>query len=318
MTIRYILIRIPMGRVFDVELAHLDTFLAVYRARNLTAAAKALHLSQPAVTGHLKALEAELASPLFVRLARGVAPTPIAHRLADDIATPLDALHESVSSFLPGAPVATATCLIGGPSDALSHLVLPALAPLVATGLHVRFRTGLTAPLLEALSDGELDLVVATTPVRRRNVVSEPLFVETMRLVTGRDVAASLDLRLLRRNPLQALRNVPLVAYDDTAPLARRYFRDQFPGTTPPEPHVTLPDLRGIAAVLRSGTGWSVLPDYLIDSDADDLAVVHKPTSPTTNTLHLATRASRRHHRAVAAVHDRLVGALANLKQPNR
>jgi DNA-binding transcriptional LysR family regulator len=56
----------------------LRTFLAVYREGSLTRAAQRLSLSQPAVTGQLKTLEAELGRPLFTRLPRGVEPTPAA------------------------------------------------------------------------------------------------------------------------------------------------------------------------------------------------------------------------------------------------
>jgi DNA-binding transcriptional LysR family regulator len=290
----------------------LPTSTRFWRSGNITVAARLLNVSQPAVTGHLKALEAELGSPLFVRLARGVSPTSLAHRLADDVTAPLDALHESIRGFHPSAPVGKATCFIGGPADALSVLVVPALATLIADGLRLHIRTGLTGPLIEALSDGELDLVIATTPVRRRNVVSEPLFDERLVLVAASHVVAGLDRRLRRRDPVRALADVPLVAYDDTAPLVRRYFRAHFPGTAPPDPYLAFPDLRGLQTVVRSGVGWTVLPDYLVDNDlaSGALALVHEPPTATTNTLFLAARASRRHHRAVAAVHDRLTAAL--------
>lgn len=291
-----------------MELSHLATFLAVYRAGNLTAAARDLHLSQPAVSAHIKALEAEVASPLFVRMARGVTATPIAHQLADDIATPLDALHHVAHTLNPSAPAATASCFLGGPSDALSALILPALAPLIADGLRLRVRTGLTRPLLEALSDGELDLVIATTPRRRRNVVTEPLFVERLQLLGAAALVEGLDARRLRSNPVAVLRELPLLSYDVNVPLVRRYFRQEFPLEQPPPPQVTMSDLRALDFLARTGAGWTVLPDYLAAAPlaCGELVLLHQPSSPPINTVHLATRASRRHHPAIAAVHEHL------------
>ena len=43
--------------MIDVEF--LRTFVMIYRSRSLTAAGRVLHLSQPAVSNHLKALEAK-------------------------------------------------------------------------------------------------------------------------------------------------------------------------------------------------------------------------------------------------------------------
>lgn len=51
----------------DMEIYHLRTFAAVAKIGHVTNAAKVLHLTQPAVTGHLKALEQELGITLFDR-----------------------------------------------------------------------------------------------------------------------------------------------------------------------------------------------------------------------------------------------------------
>ena len=56
-------------------LDHLRSFVAVHRLASVTAAARSLGLTQPAVTGHLKALEARLGRPLFERAGRGSVAT---------------------------------------------------------------------------------------------------------------------------------------------------------------------------------------------------------------------------------------------------
>src|SRR5215218_759177 len=144
------------------------TFLAVYRAGSLTKAADALHLSQPAVSTHLKMLETELRRPLFVRLPRGVAPTPHGHALARDVAPHLDALDAIGRAQAIGDELA-GVAHVGGPADLLAVKALPALVPLVARGLRLRARTGLAEDLLAALAGGELDVVIATRRGSRRD-----------------------------------------------------------------------------------------------------------------------------------------------------
>ena len=51
-----------------MDLALLRTFVAVHRAGSFTRAARLLGLSQPAVTGQIRALERQLGRPLFLRL----------------------------------------------------------------------------------------------------------------------------------------------------------------------------------------------------------------------------------------------------------
>jgi len=53
----------------------LQTFLTVAEAGQISEAARRLHLSQPTVTGHIRRLEANLETTLFIRAANGVSLT---------------------------------------------------------------------------------------------------------------------------------------------------------------------------------------------------------------------------------------------------
>lgn len=59
----------------------LKAFIAVFEERNITGAARRLHLSQPALSGTIKSLEDLLGTQLFLREARGVAVTEAARIL---------------------------------------------------------------------------------------------------------------------------------------------------------------------------------------------------------------------------------------------
>src|SRR6202012_5649713 len=60
----------------------LITFAAVAEHRNISRAAVALHLSQPAVSGQLRQLQDEFREPLYQRDGRGVRLTPAGEQLA--------------------------------------------------------------------------------------------------------------------------------------------------------------------------------------------------------------------------------------------
>lgn len=68
-----------MGSPLDYR--QLRAFIAVFEERNITAAARAIHLSQPALSGSIKALEEALGTTLFIRQARGVEVTDDARAL---------------------------------------------------------------------------------------------------------------------------------------------------------------------------------------------------------------------------------------------
>ncbi|WP_237055471.1 LysR family transcriptional regulator [Microbulbifer sediminum] len=81
----------------DVNL--LVLFRVLYEEQNLTAAARRMALSQPALSHRLSKLRDELGDPLFVRAARGLTPTPRAHALAPEVTR----LVDQIEGFYQGA-----------------------------------------------------------------------------------------------------------------------------------------------------------------------------------------------------------------------
>ena len=71
-------------------LGRLRTFVEVYRQRSISGAARALDLTQPAVSQHIASLEGAIGRQLFERHAQGVTPTAAADELAADIGDRLD------------------------------------------------------------------------------------------------------------------------------------------------------------------------------------------------------------------------------------
>lgn len=81
------------------------SFLAVLRTGSLSAAARALHLTQPTVGRQMVALEAALGGePLFTRSQRGLLPTPAALRLRGH----LDGMEAAAAALVRDAVASTA------------------------------------------------------------------------------------------------------------------------------------------------------------------------------------------------------------------
>ena len=292
----------------SVSLDLLRSFLAVHRAGSITAGAQTLGLSQPTVTAQLKALEVALDRPLFVRQARGVRSTAAGDELARRIAEPIDALHGLVVDELDD-PVA-ATVHLGGPSDFLSDQVLPALADRLAAGLQVRTRFGLPEELLDGLVSRNLDVVVSSIRPRRAGVRITPLYDEVFVLVAAPRWA------LKKSASPEVLREIPLVAYAEEAPIIRRYWRSVFGVRLTRTADLVVPDLRGVLAAVRAGAGASVLPTYLCDKAlaAGELELLTEPELPPLNTLYVATRSDAGPRSPAATVRDDLLRAF---RQPS-
>ncbi|EME63362.1 LysR family transcriptional regulator [Amycolatopsis decaplanina] len=78
-------------------LRSLECLVAVLDAGSVTEAAARLHLSQPALSHQLAALEKEIGTPLVERLPRGVRPTTAGRAVAADARAALDAADRVVT-----------------------------------------------------------------------------------------------------------------------------------------------------------------------------------------------------------------------------
>ncbi len=276
----------------DIDLSLLRTCLAVYRAGSLTKAARHLKLSQPAVTGQMRTLERKLDQQLFSRMPHGTIPTDAAHELIRDVAGALDELEAAVCRRLEPKHLSDRPVHLAGPAEAITVRVLPTVAPLVADGLRLRITFGLAQDLLAGLVESRYDMVMATVRPRDSSIAWAPLVDEEFVLVGGgawvdrvgpADVAA--------RGP-EALRGIPLIAYSESLPIIRRYWRTMFGRSPDGIAEVVVPDLRAVLAAVRAGAGISVLPTYLCSGEISrrEIAVLHHAEVPPLNTLYLATR----------------------------
>jgi LysR family transcriptional regulator of gallate degradation len=80
------------------NLRHLSVFSAVARLGSVSAAARAAHLSQPAVTQAIASLEREFERPLFARTAQGMVLTEAGGLLVQRIARVLERIVEAVAA----------------------------------------------------------------------------------------------------------------------------------------------------------------------------------------------------------------------------
>ena len=89
-----------------MDFNQLRSFIAVSRLGHLTRAAESLHLSQPALSGQIKALEETLGVTLFRRSSAGMSLTPSGKVLLDDALRTMEAVQhmQQTAQTLRGTP----------------------------------------------------------------------------------------------------------------------------------------------------------------------------------------------------------------------
>lgn len=143
-------------------LVTLDTLLA---ERNVSRAAKRLHLSQPAISTRLTRLRELLGDPLLLPAQRGMIPTQRALELQAPLHAALEGVRQVVAEGSPFDPAtATATIAIAA-SDYVQYSILMPLALALrreAPGLGIAWRTIDTSILDTQMARGEVDLALTT------------------------------------------------------------------------------------------------------------------------------------------------------------
>ncbi|MFD5704193.1 LysR family transcriptional regulator [Streptomyces lasiicapitis] len=301
--------RTPTNPHTPLDLSLLRTFLAVHRSGSFTGAARLLGLSQPTVTTQIRSLEQQLGRELFERRPRGVVPTSVADELATQVAAPLDALAAVVDRGPLAAEKRPDPVHLAGPAELMCTRVLPALAPLTDRGVRLRVTMGLTDDLLDGLRGGRFDLLISTMRLRGRTFSAVPLADEEFVLVAAPQWAERIGPQRVAAEGAAALRGVPLIAYADDLPIARRYWWHVFGERLTEQAAITVPDLRGVISAVAAGAGISVLPRYLCLAElaSGTLVPLLLPEDPPINTIYLAQRPGAPGDPHVVLVRDRLL-----------
>jgi DNA-binding transcriptional LysR family regulator len=248
-----------------MEIHQLQAFEAVVAYRSFTRAAEILHLTQPAVTRQIAALEAELRTRLFDRLGRTVQMTTAGealHRYAEMIVQLEREAHQAVADIGSGA----AGRLTVGASSTLATYLLPALLrnfrashPKVDIAVH----TGISAQVLEMVRANGVDIGLVTAEVVDSALVSTALAdYETCVVVPPSHPLA-------KRDSVRAadLAGSPLILMEAGTNL--RTYVDRLLNAAGVEEQVTmeLDNVEAIKRMIEAELGLSMLPEVSVSAE---------------------------------------------------
>lgn len=164
--------------------AQVEAFLEIARQGNLSRAAEVLHVTQPALTARLQALESELGVALFVRRRRGMGLTDAGRAFVPYAERAMTALDDG-ASLLRELARGGAGELVIGTAPAVGTYVLPALLVRFAERhprVRLVVRTGHSEEILAMALRREIDLGLVRE-LRHPDIESRPLYEDELTLV---------------------------------------------------------------------------------------------------------------------------------------
>ncbi|MFO0746709.1 MAG: LysR family transcriptional regulator [Myxococcota bacterium] len=142
-----------------MDVHQLRTLVAVARERSITRASEVLHLSQPAVSAHIKALEDTLGLTLFERTPRGMSLTRDGERLVLKAEEALAAHQAFMDEATRMKGHLTGKLRLGAGSNS-NHAIIGRLLTTLAErhpAVEVHLRHGTSLDILASIRNGSLD-----------------------------------------------------------------------------------------------------------------------------------------------------------------
>ncbi|MGH8332774.1 MAG: LysR substrate-binding domain-containing protein [Pseudomonas fluorescens] len=238
-----------------MSLRALRTLLAIAQHGSFVQAAQSVHLTQSAISLHIKSLEEEFNASLFDRSRRLPVLTDAGH-VAVERAREIVTLYDSIAAEIGGESELRGRLKIGVIHTALATILPQALVTLGALHPHLRVTvaSGMSAELATRLEAGELDVAITTEPVKPHpyGLVSTILYEEGFWIIAP-SALAGLDTR-------QLLEQQPFIRFDRRAWAGRTIERELRRLRLRVNTAMELDNQEAIIQMVTQGLGVSVVP----------------------------------------------------------
>jgi DNA-binding transcriptional LysR family regulator len=281
-----------------LSLDHLHTFADVVELGSFSAAARRLNLTQPAVSLHIKQLEARLGVRLIERIGRRAHPTAAGRDLIGHVQRVDAAVAGALDAVADHRDGGSGRLRLGTGATACIYLLPPVLRALRQKfpALEIVVSTGNTPGILAALEDNAIDVALVTLPAPGRNFHTMwtrddeliAIFPPGSGALPGRVTAAYLA-------------GQPLVLYESGGH-ARRVIDDWFTRAGhSPKPVMELGSVEAIKKLVGAGMGCAVLPQLTLAERAGDRLIARALTPRLYRRLALVLRRDKQLDRGLRA-----------------
>jgi DNA-binding transcriptional LysR family regulator len=227
-----------------LDIGPLRSFVAVADCGGFQRAAGSLHLSQGAISQHVRRLEAAVGRPLVVRHGRGSRFTPDGAQLLAQARLILALHDETLLAF----DVDTEQTLVIGSTEHAAAQLLPHLSSALEDelpGYRARFRVDRGSQLREGLAAGRIDLALLL------GATEDPHAVQVGELELTWYAAPSWTPPISGR--------MPVVAFDDPCALRTRALETLAQQGIPAEISAEATQLAGVQAGVGAGLGVALM-----------------------------------------------------------
>ena len=262
----------------DLNLTHIRTLQAVVGHGSFSRAAERLHLSQPAVSLHIRQLEEGAGHRLLERVGKRAFPTKAGEVLLEHAVRALGELEAAYQALERMRGVVAGRVRVGTGATASTYLLPPLLRRLRSRypDLELVVVTGNSAEIVGAVAANHLDVGIVTLPVSARALSVSPLRVDPLVAI----VAPGRTPRPRRAMTAPDLARHPLILYERGGTIRRvidEWFRR---GRVTPRIAMELGNGEAIKKLVEAGLGLSITSSMSVKAELRSGALVAMPLEP--------------------------------------
>ncbi|NOX24791.1 MAG: LysR family transcriptional regulator, partial [Deltaproteobacteria bacterium] len=170
-----------------MDIHQLRIFVAVYRDKSFTRAARRIHISQPTVSEHIKNLENELECRLFDRIGRGIEPTLSARKLFLDATQIIAEVARVKAELLGGEDTVKGEIILGASTIPGTYIIPPVIKRFRADYPDIFFRVRIedSSKINQLILDNELVCGIVGAKMEAEALLYEPFFQDRLVLVAA-------------------------------------------------------------------------------------------------------------------------------------
>jgi DNA-binding transcriptional LysR family regulator len=261
----------------NLNLDQLQALVEVVELGSISAAAKRLNLTQPAVSLQIRELESRLGMPLLRRVGRQATPTSAGRELADHARDIFETTRRALTVVRRHRDGSLGRVRIGAGNAALRYFLLPVLERLRREhpAIELVVSTGNTPEIVERLDRNLIDLGFTGLPVEGATL--EVTFIRDMNLVAilperGVDMPG-----VVTPGDIAGLPLITLPQPSNLAHLARDWLRS---GSVEMRPAMEIDSLDAIRQVVAAGLGAALVPEVALSSCKPVEGIVSRPLDP--------------------------------------
>jgi DNA-binding transcriptional LysR family regulator len=285
--------------VIKPSTADLRAFITVGQQQSFAAAAKALHLSQPALSRRISHLEEILGVRLFDRTTRSVELTLLGRRFLGEVRGLMEDLDRSVLSLRDAAELEAGDVTLGCVFSAVHHFLPPVISAFrqLYPRVLVRIIEEGADEVLDCVKHGEADLAVNYIGMQDPEVEFTPLLKEPYVLACP----AGHPLAKRRAVKWAELADYPQARVSHAS--RNRLFIDQALAELPPLPRpiIEVRHVSTLIGLVESGLGLAVVPKLTLPRRPAAVVGVKLEQPAISRTLAIVRRNGRSLSPAAAA-----------------